>query len=217
MVEYAREILDNFVRCQTRQTEIEKGIVDFVQMRSKVWDINDDTGLTAFIAEQDLESDLYSTKVEKIRSDNLTIFAKCKVILAPAPIQTSRLIPPTNPHITTGFKPNQDLKPLYLIKDCTLTELNKFIDSFTNYIKSSSTVILTEALWGQVSVNMDLYWFTEIQDQGFSRDSNLEAFLKQIEMVALIKCTVHQRRMNIFEAKPSGDSLTFLRELNEHV
>ena len=82
-----------------------------------------------------------------------------------------------NPHITASFKPNQDLKPLYLIKDCTLTELNKFIDSFTNYIKSSSTVIPTEALWGQVSVNMDTYWFTEIQDQGFSRDSNLEAFL----------------------------------------
>ena len=44
MVEYAREILDNFVHCQTRQTEIEKGIVDFVQMRSEVWDINDDKG-----------------------------------------------------------------------------------------------------------------------------------------------------------------------------
>ena len=62
MVEYAGEILNNFVRCQTRQTEIEKGIVDFVQMRSEVWNINDDTGLTAFIAEQDLESDLYSAK-----------------------------------------------------------------------------------------------------------------------------------------------------------
>merc|ERR1712055_1111835 len=73
-----------------------------------------------------------------------------------------------------------------------------------------------EALWGQVSVNMDLYWFTEIQDQGLSRDSNLEAFLKQIEMVALIKFPVHQRRMNIFDAKPSRDSLTFLRELTEH-
>ena len=36
-------------------------------------------------------------------------------------------------------------------------------------------------------------------------------------MVALIKFPVHQRRMNIFEAKPSGDSLTFLRELTEYV
>ena len=55
MVEYAREILDNFVCCQTRQTDIEKGIVDFVQMRSEIWDIKDDTGLTAFIAERDLD------------------------------------------------------------------------------------------------------------------------------------------------------------------
>ena len=39
--------------------------MDFVQMRSEVWNINDETGLTSFIAEQDLESDLYSTKVEK--------------------------------------------------------------------------------------------------------------------------------------------------------
>ena len=173
MVEYARDILDNFTRSQTRQAEVEKGIVDLVQMRTEVWDINDETGLTAFISEQDAESDLYYTKVEKIRSENLVIFKKCKSIIAPAPAQTSRLTPATNPNITTGFKPNQDLKPLYLIKDCTLTELNKFIDSFTNYIKSSSTIIPAEALWGQVSVNMDAYWFTELKEQGFSRETNL--------------------------------------------
>ena len=78
MVEYARDILDNFTCCQTRQTEIEKGIVDFVQMRTEVWDINDETGLEAFISEQDAVSDLYYTKVEKIRSENLVIFKKCQ-------------------------------------------------------------------------------------------------------------------------------------------
>ena len=31
----------------------------------------------------------------------------------------------------------------------------------------------------------------------------------------MIKFPVHQRRMSLFEAKPSGDSLTFLRELTE--
>ena len=62
MVEYARDILDNFTRCQTRQTEIEKGIVDLVQMKTEIWDINEETGLIAFIAEQDVESDLYYTK-----------------------------------------------------------------------------------------------------------------------------------------------------------
>ena len=186
-------------------------------MRTVAWDINEETGLTAFIAEKDAESDLYHSKVEKIRSENLVIFEKCKSILAPAPAQTSRLIPATNPNITTGFKPNQDLKPLYLIKDCTLTELNKFIDSFTSYIKSISKIIPAEALWGQVLVNMDVYWFTELKDQGFSRETNLGTFLQQIEMVALIKFPLHQRRINIFVAKPNGDSLTFLRELAEHI
>ena len=34
MIEYAREITETFSRCQTRQTDIEKGIVDFVEMKS---------------------------------------------------------------------------------------------------------------------------------------------------------------------------------------
>ena len=56
---------------------------------------------------------------------------------------------------------------------------------------------------------MDAYWFTELREKGFSRESNLTSFLKQIEEVALIKFPLHQRRMIIFTAKPNGDSLTF--------
>ena len=41
MVEYARNMLNNFICCQTRQAEIEKGIVDLVQLRTEVWDVND--------------------------------------------------------------------------------------------------------------------------------------------------------------------------------
>ena len=37
MVEYARNILDNFTRCQTRQAEVEKGIVDLVQLKTEIW------------------------------------------------------------------------------------------------------------------------------------------------------------------------------------
>ena len=120
-----------------------------VEIKTEIWDINDDTGLEAFISQIDSESNIYYTKVEKVRSDNLIIFEKCNSII-PATAQTPRLTPATNPNITTGgFKPSQGLKPLYLIKDFTITELNKFIDSFTNYIKSSSTIVPAEALWGQ--------------------------------------------------------------------
>ena len=152
----------------------------------------------------DTESNIYYKKVNKVRSDNLEIFEKCKTLLAPAKAQTSRQAQATTPSITSGgFKPTQDLKPLFLIKDCTLTEFNKFTDTFTNYIKSSGTQIPAEALWGQVSVNMDSYWFTELQDKGFSRQSNLTSFLKQMEEVSLIKFPLHQRRMVIFAAKPN--------------
>ena len=87
--------------------------MDYIQLKSEIWDVNDDNGLTEFITEQDAESELCFTKVEKIRYENLVIFAKCKAILAPAPVQVSRLAPSTTQHITAGFKPNQDLK-LYI-------------------------------------------------------------------------------------------------------
>ena len=64
---------------------------------------------------------------------------------------------------------------------------------------------------------MDSSWFTELKDKGFLRQSNLTSFLKQMEEVSLIKFPFHQRRMVIFAAKPNGDSLTFLRELVEHI
>ena len=38
-----------------------------------------------------------------------------------------------------------------------------------------------------------------------------------MEEVSLIKFPLHQRRMVIFAAKPNGDSLTYLRELVEHI
>ena len=174
MIEYARDLLDNYGRCQAKHVEVEKGFVDLIKLKTEIWDIEDDTGLDTFITGIDTESNIYYKKVNKVRSDNLEIFEQCKTLLAPAKAQTSRQAQATTPSITSGgFKPTQDLKPLFLIKDCTLTEFNKFTDTFTNYIKSSGTQIPAEALWGQVSVNMDSYWFTELQDKGFSRQSNL--------------------------------------------
>ena len=44
VIKYAREITENFSRCQTRQVDIETGMVDSVQMKSEIWDVNDDNG-----------------------------------------------------------------------------------------------------------------------------------------------------------------------------
>ena len=82
MIDYAREITETFSRCQTRQADIELGIVDYVQIKSEIWDENDDTGLKEFLAEQDTESELCFTKVEELRSKNLVILARSKAIVA---------------------------------------------------------------------------------------------------------------------------------------
>ena len=100
MIEYAREITETFSRCQTRQADIETGIMDYVQLKSEIWDENDDTGLTEFLAEQDTESELCFTKVEELRYKKLVIFAQSKAILAPAPVQVSRLTSSAAQHIT---------------------------------------------------------------------------------------------------------------------
>ena len=46
MIDWAREITEIFLRCHTRQGDIELGIVDYVQIKSEIWDEKDNTGLT---------------------------------------------------------------------------------------------------------------------------------------------------------------------------
>ena len=80
--------------------DIELGIVDYVQIKSEIWDEKDDTGLTEFLAEQDTESELCFAKVEELRVMNLVILAQSKEILAQAPVQVSRLTSSAAQHIT---------------------------------------------------------------------------------------------------------------------
>ena len=139
-------------------------------------------------------------------------------LLAPTKPHTLIQTQPTAPSITSGgFKPNADLKPTFLIKDCTLTEFNKFTETFLTYMRSSGSTVPAEALWGQLNVNMYSYWFTKLKDEGFSRQSDLTSFQTLMDEVALIKFPIHQRRMVIFSANQTGDPLSYLRELIEHI
>ena len=135
MTEYARDLLDCYARCQAKHVEVEKGFVDLVKLKTETWAEDDDEGLEEFITGIDTESDACYKKVNKVRSDNLEIFERCKTLLAPTKPYTLRQTQATTPSITSGgFKPNADLKPIFLIKDCTLTEFNKSTDTFTTYI-----------------------------------------------------------------------------------
>ena len=181
---------------------MEKGFADLQALKTETWEEDDDEGLDEFLTRVDTESEACYNKVNEAWSNNQEIFEKFMTLLAPTKPHTLRQTQATAPSITSGgFKPNADLKPTFLIKDCTLTEFNKFTDTFSTYIRSSCKQIPAEALWGQLNVNMESYLFTELKDKGFSRQSNLTSFLKYMDEFALIKFPLHQRRMVIFASK----------------
>ena len=64
---------------------------------------------------------------------------------------------------------------------------------------------------------MDSYWFTELKDKGFTGQNDLTSFQHLMDEVSLVKFPLHQRRMTAFNAKQTGDPLSYLRELIEHI
>ena len=74
-----------------------------------------------------------------------------------------------------GFKPNSDLRPALLVKDCTLKEVNNFSETFSNYMRSSpNQTIPPGALWAQVIINVDQFWLTEVKERKFTKETTLE-------------------------------------------
>ena len=59
MIEYARDLLDNYGRCQAKHVEVEKGFVDLIKRKTEIWDIDDDTRLDTFITGIDTNSNIY--------------------------------------------------------------------------------------------------------------------------------------------------------------
>ena len=105
--------------------------------------------------------------------NHYVIVERCKAILiesVPKPIP----VPVTNKTRTTGgaqtaqltFKPQSDLKPAYLAKDCSLTEFNTFTKTFLIYMNSSGTPIPREAIYSHLRVYIDPWWHTDLGWKG---------------------------------------------------
>ena len=73
--------------------------------------------------------------------------------------------PPIAPSNNT-FKPQTDLKPVYLAKDCTLLEYNTFEKTFISYMQSSQTIIPKEAVYTNIRVHVDPWWYIELKEKG---------------------------------------------------
>ena len=44
-IEYYSNLLDTYARCQAKHLEVEEGFADLVELKTEIWDINDETGL----------------------------------------------------------------------------------------------------------------------------------------------------------------------------
>ena len=67
MLEYARDLLDCYARCQAKHVEVDKGFVDLVKLKTETWAEDDVEGLVNFLTGIDTESDACYMKVNKVR------------------------------------------------------------------------------------------------------------------------------------------------------
>ena len=107
------------------------------------------------------------------------------------------------------------MRPAPLVLNCSLIEIHRFNDQFVKYIKSS-TLIPEGIIYAQACVNIDKFWLNEIQNWGFSKETNLEDFVMLIKDVESFKFPLNERRAELFDAtQTTDDPLDYLNELTQ--
>ena len=112
------------------------------------------------------------------------------------------------------FKPQPELKPQILGKECQLLEFTTWGKIFASYIKSSSLPLPEGAINESLRVNMDPHW---IQEKGLDNNTTIEGLTTLMNKVAQAMFPIHQRRIELFECKQKSDSKAYLRELTDRV
>ena len=191
------------------------------ELECDTWQGSDDE-LDALLDKLNKDSISCEKQFIKIKRDNDDIFEVCESITAAArpPVirprnQTGANITPTVSHTT--FKPQTDLKPTYLNRDCTLPEFIKFSQTFVIYMNSSGSVIPMEAVFSNLRVHMDPFWYTELIGKGLNIKTELQTFPRLMDEVSFDKFPLHNRRMKVFRSQQTGDTLSFLREIIENI
>merc|ERR1712236_56482 len=115
------------------------------------------------------------------------------------------------------FKPQPELKPQILGKECQLLEFSTWAKKFCSYIKSSTFPLPEGAINDNIRVNMDPSWYVELEEKGLDNNTMIEELTTLMKKVAIAKFPIHPRRIEVFECKQKSDSKAYLRELTERV
>merc|ERR1711888_306056 len=115
------------------------------------------------------------------------------------------------------FKPQPELKPIFLVKDCLLLEFTTWGKNFISYMKSSPLPLPEGSINENLRVNMDPYWYVELQEKGLVDNTTLEMLPTIMDKVSQAIFPIHQRRMEVFDCKQKSDSKTYFMELMDKV
>ena len=139
-IEDANDIVRVYNRANTRLLHLENGIEE---LKASICDssVMTEDEIQKDLDKLDVELHRYEKSFTDIKKNNSIILGRCKVVMAKSQKAASRNSTITNqPNVTPSnptFKPQSDLKPVYLAKDCTLLEYNTFEKTFISYMKSS--------------------------------------------------------------------------------
>ena len=84
-------------------------------------------------------------------------------------------------------------------------------------MNSSGSVIPIEAVFSNLRVHMDPFWYTELIGKGLNIKTELPTFPRLMDEVSFYKFPLHNRRMKVFQSQQTGDTLSFLREIIENI
>merc|ERR1711895_408901 len=114
------------------------------------------------------------------------------------------------------FRPQPDLKPVFLAKDCTLIEFVEFSKAYVLYMQSS-TPIPKGAIFSHLRVAVDAWWVHYIEQVGLTTNSDVAHFIKIMDLAGRKKFPVHGRRMRCFTHCQKADTTSHLREIVESI
>ena len=67
-------------------------------------------------------------------------------------------------------------------------------------MQSSQTIIPQGAVYTNIRVHVDPWWYIELKEKGLTSNSTLESLPEIMDLVALEKFPIHQRGMKVFKS-----------------
>ena len=220
-IDYARDILTSQDRATDRYIKLENSLDELRNLVSDTWE-DEEEELETALAKLTSEFLPYETNYLKMNRDHDDIVERCKALLIasiPKPVTTKTRTTggaQTAP-LNNCFKPQSDLKPAHLARDCSLPEFITFTKTFMIYMNSAGTSIPKEAVYSHLRVYMDPWWFTDLGHKGLDINTDLLKFPKIMDIASREHFPIHSRRMRVFRTEQKGDSMSFLREIIENV